>query len=713
MGSLFLLALLSCVPRTPPEPAAAAASDSEADTSGRIGMRFLALAEGLLVEGVQTGLGAADAGIVPGDVVVAVGGQQAAGSSAGALREAIIGPPGTAVSMTLQAPLSGALRTVEVERRAPPASAPQERATGRRATPKPIREFTAAARRASPEEVAAAAQALIDADLGEQSLGEAARGGLRLAAKEQPDNARAAMAVLDEAGEDDWFYQHARSEALQILGEHRAAADAMARAQALRPADHRTTSGDRADLGGDPKGRKIFIESAWESGQEQAAIDAARALLRTGYSSTTLQARLGMAALAQGEAWTAPLPPLDDFSTELLDGSPWTLSEHEGEVVVMAFWASWCGPCRKEMPELEALWQARGSEGATFLAVSIDDPSDRDKVGPKLEEFGVTFPATHRPDLGGTFNVTGIPAIRVLNRRGALHYAAKGYSPTSVEQLDEQLDVALSQESDETLLGEAWSDAGARLAHFLPLPGAQGIWSDGVHTVVGVDGTSPLVLSGPLPDRVETTLDGADPQTTDRLAWLGGPVAATERGRIVRAWDEDGTARWLRTTPAPVVDLAAGGGLLWIATRGGLHALDTDGALVTSSEHALSALASAEGGVWGVGEGRLWWLSAGVPPEDRGAAPDGMQVDGLGGVSTGIATDLVVGRFGPAGEHRPVAVRTDNTIIGADGDGAPGFTWALSQPARIAAGDLDGDGRDELLVSLSRQGVAVVELTLP
>lgn len=711
MGSLFLFTLLSCAPKAPPEPAATP-SPEQRDTSGRIGMRFSSLPEGLLVEAVQDGMGAADAGLLPGDLVVAVGTMSADSRPAEDVRGAIIGPAGTTVEMTVRAPLTQQERTVTVERRQPPEGRAQPRTRNR--PPPVIQRFNSALRRGSPEEATQQAEAILAEDLSGMSLGEAARGGLRLSAKEQPANARAAMEVLDPHGAEDWMYQRARGEALQILKQHEAASQAFRLAERLRPADHLSRSGLRSDLGGDPAARQMWIESAWAAEQRTLATRQARRLFRTGYSNSTLLGLIGMAPLESGQPWSATLPALTDFSVELLDGTSWSLSEQSGDIVVLAFWATWCGPCRKEMPELQELWEERREDDVSFLAISTDEPEDLAKVGEKTAEFDLTFPVTRQPELQSSFNVTGIPAIRVLNRRGALHYATKGYSPTSVARLDEQIESALDQRSDETLLGAAWSNGErARLRHFLPLVGAEGIWSQDGRTVVGVSGTAPLTFSGPLPDRSETTLNSSNITSAGQIAWLDGPVVAVPRSRVVRAWDDAGDTRWVQTTPAPITDMVAGASHVWVATRDGVHVFDEDGTLEESHKLALSDLASSGAGIWGVGDERLWRLSPGEAPRDLGAVPEGIRVDSRGGVSTGIAADLVVGRFGQDGAVRPVAVRTDNTIIATDGAGAPAFTWALSQPSQIAAGDLDQDGQDELLVSISGQGIAVVELNLP
>lgn len=712
MGLMFLLTMLCCAPKNPSgvsEPI----PDGAANADGLIGMRFQALPEGLLVEEVQPGMGAEAAGLGPGDLVVAVSGVPAADRPAEDVRAAIVGPAGSTVELTVRSPIHQEERMVLVQRGIPPQRSPAPRSTPPRPPPE-VQAFTHALRHEGTEAVTTAATGLLGVDLNGQSLGEAVHGSLRLVAQERPENVHTALSVLDEAGASDWYYQRTRGEVLQIMSQPEAAAAAFAAADALRPPDHQSQQGVQSDLGGDPRGRKMWIEASWDAGQQQQAADRARALLRTGVHSPSLLNRLSMAPLDPGDTWSATLPTMPDFTVALLDGEPWQLSEQQGRVVVLTFWATWCGPCRKEMPELQALWSERQGEDVSFLAISTDDPADTEAVQAKVAEFGLTFPVTHHPSLGDDYNVSGIPAIRVLNRDGALHYAAKGYSASSVERLNEQISAALAQSNQQAPLGDAWSvDGSASLQQFLPIMGADGIWHRDGRTVVGLHGAAPMVFTDTLPQRAEVNVDGIDPQTSALLTWLDGPIASTARSRVIRAWDPTGAQRWLQTTPAPIVDIAAVGDQLWVATREQIHVLHADGTWLESVALSVSDLAEGDGGVWAVGDDTVWWLQPGTDPVAHGRAPDGIHVDGMGGFASGIATDVITGRFGADQTPRMVAVRSDNTIIATDSSGQVAFTWALSQPAQIAAGDMDGDGQDELLVSISRQGVAVVSLSLP
>ena len=108
-----------------------------------------------------------------------------------------------------------------------------------------------------------------------------------------------------------------------------------------------------------------------------------------------------------------------DFTLTDLNGTHWTLKALRGKVVLLNFWATWCPPCRKEMPDLEILYNRFKDQGLVILAISDEDAG---KVGPFVRERKFTYPilldlGRHVNDL---FQVEGIPKTFIYDRSGVL-----------------------------------------------------------------------------------------------------------------------------------------------------------------------------------------------------------------------------------------------------------------------------------------------------
>jgi peroxiredoxin len=108
-----------------------------------------------------------------------------------------------------------------------------------------------------------------------------------------------------------------------------------------------------------------------------------------------------------------------EFALKDLSGKTWTFSELRGKVVLVNFWATWCPPCRKEMPDLETLYGRFGSKGLVVLGISDEEAA---KVEPFIRERKVSFPVLLDPGrkVNEMFVVDGIPKSFVYDRDGKL-----------------------------------------------------------------------------------------------------------------------------------------------------------------------------------------------------------------------------------------------------------------------------------------------------
>ncbi|GLS24850.1 TlpA family protein disulfide reductase [Marinibactrum halimedae] len=118
-----------------------------------------------------------------------------------------------------------------------------------------------------------------------------------------------------------------------------------------------------------------------------------------------------------------------DFTLKSNQGKNFRLSEHRGDVLFINFWASWCGPCRQEMPILEELHSRYSSAGFKVVGISIDE--DEAAANGLLKKIPVSFPVLYdtTSKVSELFDVDAMPTSVLVDRNGKMRFLHRGYKP--------------------------------------------------------------------------------------------------------------------------------------------------------------------------------------------------------------------------------------------------------------------------------------------
>ncbi len=143
-----------------------------------------------------------------------------------------------------------------------------------------------------------------------------------------------------------------------------------------------------------------------------------------------------IAGTAYADISTGPAP---DFTLKSESGSNLRLSEFRGEVVMINFWASWCAPCRQEMPLLDELYTQYQPMGFTILGVNVEEDSTQAKQ--MLKNIPVNFPVLfdNASDVSKLYNVVAMPSTVLVDRDGNIRYLHQGYKPGYEESYQQQV----------------------------------------------------------------------------------------------------------------------------------------------------------------------------------------------------------------------------------------------------------------------------------
>jgi len=142
---------------------------------------------------------------------------------------------------------------------------------------------------------------------------------------------------------------------------------------------------------------------------------------------------LSRCSKGEKESFSALAP---DFSLKSFDGQEITLSQLKGKVVLLDFWATWCGPCKESIPHLIQLYKNYRESGFEVVGMNIDK-GDGEAVRRFVRSMDIPYPVVIAPeDVVRSYQVTGIPATFLIDKQGKIREKVVGFSSAIARQLD-------------------------------------------------------------------------------------------------------------------------------------------------------------------------------------------------------------------------------------------------------------------------------------
>jgi thiol-disulfide isomerase/thioredoxin len=420
-------------------------------------------------------------------------------------------------------------------------------------------------------------------------------------------------------------------------------------------------------------------------------------------------------------------PKLPPVLAELIDGTRLDFREFKGKVVLIDFWASWCTPCARQLPELQAFYDAEHDNGLDVLTVHADETDDIARRFARARN--VTLPiARYSADIRDAFRISGLPTVVVADREGNIRRRFTSGAASTKEQLEEFVRELLEEPADpgpeiagvlsgEGLLRVRWSRRlketvlGLAVLHQSDPPERRVVAATGWEIAgFGVDGDQVISRRvGPGVDRLRSAGDSSP------IVLFGFRPAGERVVRIPLGGEDDQT--W--DSPARLLDLYVepqrfdGPSGLLLATIDGLHRVGLDGSPISSRRDLGLVVDLAGLGAETLlldGDGELHRLDHELKTLDHWPAPAGSRVlvsvpdlapgVGLAPVSVlGFAAGRMLG-----GDGKQLALAYDDQLVLVDLEtGLERFRARWPRIAALAADDLDGDGRTELIVGSGKR----------
>lgn len=140
--------------------------------------------------------------------------------------------------------------------------------------------------------------------------------------------------------------------------------------------------------------------------------------------------------------------PTPDFTLETLEGQKITLSGLKGKVVLLDFWATWCGPCKESIPHLTQLYKNYQEKGFELIGMSTDRQGDSEIVRRFVKSMEIPYPIIMTPEeVARRYKITGLPTTILIDRKGKIRERLVGFNRAIGQQIITKVEELISESS--------------------------------------------------------------------------------------------------------------------------------------------------------------------------------------------------------------------------------------------------------------------------
>ncbi len=143
---------------------------------------------------------------------------------------------------------------------------------------------------------------------------------------------------------------------------------------------------------------------------------------------------------------------INDFTLKDLDNKRVSYSEIKGKrITLLDFWATWCKPCARAIPELIELYEEYREKGVQIIGISVDSPRNQAKIRPFVNSMGITYPILldSNSELMSELQVTALPTLLIVDEQNEIVYIHRGYRPGDEKLLKDEIDKLITKKSPE------------------------------------------------------------------------------------------------------------------------------------------------------------------------------------------------------------------------------------------------------------------------